>query len=63
MEDKISLRDRIETLEYLHDLLGSPAQEERRNNIRVMIEAYRAQEKIKLGGYPYKRTTCIPPAL
>jgi len=60
MEDTTSL---IETLEYVHDLLDSPAQEDRRHNVRVMIEDYRAREKKRTEGYPYQRTVYIPPAL
>ncbi len=63
MENTISLRARIETLEYLHDLLDNPAQEERRHNVRVMIDAYRVQEKKErrdthISGQPTYHRSC-----
>jgi len=59
----IHLQDKIETLEYLHDLLDSPAHAEIKKKVRIMINAYRVQEKKETEGYPYQQSVYIPPAL
>lgn len=60
---RIHLQDKIDTLEYLHGLLDSPAHAGIKHNVRLMIEDYRVQEKKETEGYPYQRTAYIPPAL
>jgi len=60
--NKIKLQDKIKTLEYLHDMLDDSAHEEK-NNVKLMIDAYRAQNNQRMERYPSQKKAYIPPAL